>query len=294
MIEPSYHEKFGEYKVDTGSFTKHNWKSAESREAWSEWFESIPRAKGHVEWRSVLDPDTDRKAAIIHVNNINREQWLQRISEHDLHYRPIRFNRPYDGYAHEFTPADPQDPERVTYAVIAEDPDIADKMEEAETEMQGRERHDTVGELLGFPECCRNFFYEDWVNGCRDPMYEISCNTPSAEMVDDDPNHVHVMDPNTGTNIMWRYFGISYITHMPCSWECEESIEIARERYRIMKETGFGDEADRLNEWLEQPFVWSGYHGMAHIQNTHATCNVNSSNYLDEKRVIWRGDYEVQ
>jgi len=92
------------------------------------------------------------------------------------------YSEPYGGFAHEFSPTDKNDLERITYSVIAENPDIADKMEEAENEMQGHERHDTVGELLGFPDCCREFFNKDWLDGSiRDPMYEISCNTPSAE-----------------------------------------------------------------------------------------------------------------
>ncbi len=80
---------------------------------------------------------------------------------------------------------------------------------------------------------------------------------------------------------------------MPCSWECEESAEIARQRYRIMKENGYEQEADWINQWLSQSMVWSGYHGQAHIQNSHCTAKVNSSCYLDEKVVKWKGDYEV-
>lgn len=294
-VEPTYHDDFGEHKIDTGSYTALNWKTARSRDSWAEKFSEMAQAKTEAEWRSVIDDETDRKAAIIHINNHNREKWLQRIGEHDLHYRDIRYSEPYGGFAHEFSPTTQDDLERITYSVIAEDSDVADKMEEAETEMGGHERHDVVGELLGFPECCRNFFNEDWLDGSiRDPIYEISCNTPSTEMVDDDSNEIIVKNPNVGTNIMWRYYGISFITHLPCSWECEESIEIARQRYRIMKENGYEEEANLIHEWIKQPMVWSGYHGQAHIQNHHMTGKVNSSCYLNEKNITWREDYEVQ
>lgn len=293
-VTPHYHDSFGDYKIDTGSYTSLNWKSPTSRDAWSEWFNRMSHAKSEAEWRSVLDSETDRKAAIIHINNHNREDWLERVGENDLHYREIRYSEPYGGFAHEFSPTDKSDPNRITYSVIAENADIADKMKEAELEMGGAERHDVVGELLGFPKCCRNFFANDWMEeGIRDPMYEISCNTESSEKIDDNPNKIIVKDPNVGTNIMWRYFGISYITHMPCSWECEDSIELARNRYRIMSENGYGEEADRINEWLQQPFDWSGYHGQAHIQNAHVTSKVNSSCYLDEKLVKWKEDFPV-
>lgn len=293
-VEPHYHEHFGDYKIDTGSYTALNWKTPRSRDSWADVFNKMGQAKAEAEWLSVLDDETDRKCAIIHIDNNNREKWLRRVGKHGLHFRDIRFSEPYGGFAHEFSPTSANDPERITYSVIAPNSDIADKVEEAETELSGVEKHNTVGKFLGFPECCRNFFMEDWVNNSiRDPMYEISCNTPSAEMVDDDPNEIIVKEPNDGTNILWRYFGISYLTHMPCSWECEKSVELARNRYRIMSENGYQDEAQLINKWLQQPHTWSGYHGQAHIQNPHVTSKVNSSCYLDEKNVTWKEDYEV-
>lgn len=293
-VKPQYHGHFGDYKVDTGSYTSLNWKTPRSRDSWADKIDRMAQAKSEAEWRSVMDDETDRKAAIIHINNRNREKWMRRISEHDLHYRDIRYSEPYGGFAHEFSPTSKEDPNRITYSVIAEDPDIADKMEEAENEMQGHERHDKVGELLGFPECCRNFFLEGWIDASiRDPMYEISCNTESAEAIDGDNSNILVKNPNDGTNIMWRYFGISFITHMPCSWECEHSIELARNRYRIMKENGFGEEADLIHKWISQPLTWSTLHGQAVVQNPHATSKVNSSCYLNEKKVVWKEEYDV-
>lgn len=292
-VEPSYHDEFGEYEIDTGSYTHLNWKTPRSRDAWREYISGMGQAKSAAEWMSVMDDETERKAAIIHINNYNREEWLKRVGEHDLHFRPIRYSEPYNGFAHKFSPTTENDPNRITYSVIAEDADVADKMEEAEMEMVGVDRHNVVGELLGFPECCREFFMEDWATrGIRDPMYEISCNTPSASCIDGNRNHIHVEDPNPGVNNMWRYFGISFITHMPCSWECEESIELARNRYRIMSENGYTEEAQYIHEWLDQPFTWSAYHGQANIQNMHVTAKVNSSCYLDEKRVVWKEDFE--
>jgi len=293
-VEPNYHDEFGNYDIDTGSYTAINWKTPRSRDSWANIFSKMAEARSEAEWRSVMDDETDRKAAIIHINNYNREDWLERVGDNDLHYREIRYSEPYGGFAHEFTPTDKSDLNRITYSVIAENSDIADKMKEAELEMQGHEKHDIVGELLGFPECCRQFFLDDWIdNSIRDPMYEISCNTPSSESIDGDRNKLLVKEPNDGVNIMWRYFGIGFNTHMPCSWECEESVELARNRYRVMNKNGYSDEADLIHKWISQPMKWSGYHGQAHIQNSHVTSKVNSSCYLEEKEVVWKEDYDV-
>lgn len=288
MTEPQYHPDFGEYKSELQPFTKFNWKSAQSRDAWVEPYQRMTEAKDEAEWLSVMDDNTDRKAAIIHVSHNNRDKWLQRVGENDLHYRGIRYSAPYDGFSHEFIPAQENDPERITYAVIAENSDIADQMEEAELEKSGYERHTKVGKLLGFPECCRDFFYENFVeNGIRDPMYEVACNSGNASCIEDNCNHIRIEDPNPGNNILWRYFGLSYITHFPCSWDCENSLEVARDRYRVMAENGYEEAADHLNEWLRQPFEWSGYHGIAHIESDHVTASSNTSNYLDEKQIVW-------
>ncbi|MFB6236946.1 MAG: hypothetical protein ABEH81_01110 [Halopenitus sp.] len=241
-----------------------------------------------------MDDQTDRKAAIIHVNNYNREQWIKRVGEHGLSYRDIRYSEPYEGFSHKHFPTDINDPERITYAVIAESDDIADKMEEAELEFDEDEKHNTVGELLGFPDCCRDFFDQEWLNGRIDPMYEITCNSGNAKRVESEfGDTILVEDPNPGACVMWRYFGLSFITHLPCSWDCEHAIDVGRERYRVMKEAGYEDAADAMYQWLSLPFQWSGYHGIADIKNRYVTGCSQTSSYWEKKTIKWGGDHEA-
>lgn len=268
-------------------FTKSNWKTVESREAWRDILSRAQQGMREAEWRSVLDGETDRRAAIIHIDNYNREQWLRRISQNDLAYRDVMFSQSNDGYSHKFKAASPNDPTRQTYSVIATNDDIADQMEESILG-SGREHDDRIGRFLGFPECCRRFFYDQWhEKGNIDPIYEITCNTDSVEMVDGNPEHLRVVDPSPGANVMWRYFGFSFITHLPCSWDCEESIEIARNRYRIMAENGYKDAADALTQWLSLPSTWSGLHSQALVKNEHFIGKSKTSLYPNKKRVIW-------
>lgn len=290
-VKPTYADNTPDYDIELDGFEKFNWKSTRSKEEWENVIADMRRVNWEAEWRSVMDDETDRQAAIIHVNNHNREQWLRRIGDHDLVYRDIRYSESYQGFSHVHKPTDKSDPERVTYSVIAENEDVADKMYEAETEMGGDERHQVVGELLGFPQCCRDFFADVWLGeGQIDPLYEISCNTPSAETIDGDRENVLVKDPNPGINALWRYFGLYFITHLPCSWECERSVDIARNRYRIASEVD--DElhhaADMLAEWLKEPAKWTGYHRIANIRNKFATSASGTDNYWDKKRVVWR------
>lgn len=293
-VEPEYVEEPPESRVELDPFARYNWKTVESKESWDEVLDRAAAAKSAAEWRSMLSDDTDRKAAIIHVNNYNREKWLKRVGKYGLEYRDIRYSEPYDGYAHKFHDTDIHDPERNTYAVIAQNADVADKMEEAELELGGHERHDTVGEMLGFPECCRNHFNDIWVDnydrGLTDPMYEAACNTPSAEIVTDSEN-IRLTSPKAYTNTMWRYFGWAFITHLPCSFECEESAKIGKQRHEIMKEAGYGDTANKLYTWLDQPFVWDGLHSIANIRNKHVTATAGTSSYWSKKRIEWRREH---
>lgn len=291
-VEPSYLDVDHEPVRIKEPFTKRNWKSTTSRDAWDTLHSRMSAAKSEAEWRSVIDEETDRKAAIIHVNNHNRDVWLERVAKHDLFYRPIRYTAPYDGYSHKHMPVDRTDPERVTYAAIALEEEHVETFEHAETGNPDRVDHEAIGELLGFPKCCRRFFDEVWVKGRKlDPIYEIACNSGNAEAVDGDPNHILIKDPNPGANVMWRYTGLSFLTHLPCSWDCEDSIEVARHRYRVMCNHGYQDAADGLVEWLSQPHEWTGHKAICEVRNQHAMVCSHTTSYWQKKTVTWGGPH---
>lgn len=286
-----------ENKVRPNGFTKSNWKSAKYRDEWKEFFHRMGKAKSEAEWRSVMSDKTERKAAIIHVNNSNREKWIKRVGEHDLHFRPIRYTRSYEGFAHEFKGTDANDPNRVTYSVIAENPDVADAMEEAELEKSGFERHNLVGKLLGFPEASRKWFWDNWgtegsTSEWTDPMYEIAANSDSAEAIDGDRENIRITDPDPYNNILYRYWGVSFVTHMPHSFDCEKSAKIGKARGEIMAEAGYKDVANAMYRWLNQPMVWEAENGIAHVRNGAWIGSANTSGYWSKKRIVWGEEHE--
>lgn len=274
-------------------FTKTNWKTKQARDEWSDMFYRMARAKDAAEWLSVSDDRSDRKAAIIHVRNSNREEWLERISDIGLVFRAIRYSEPYDGFSHVTRTTSKKDPERITYSVIAQNKDIADKFVEAETEMSGEDRHHTVGEFLAFPKCCRDFFMDVWVDQFQiDPLYEIACNSSCSEPIDGDPENILLRDPEPWANIFWRYFGVSFITHLPCSVDCEDSYKVAKTRGEIMADNGYREEANKLWEWLREPFIWTGHNALAHIRNRYIIGSSGTSEYWSKKRVVWGQEHE--
>jgi hypothetical protein len=281
-----------EDKVRPSGFTKTNWKTIEAKRKWKELLKQMAHAKSEAEWRSVMSDKTDRKAAIIHIKNQNREKWLKRIGEHDLHFRPIRYTKSYEGFAHEHTGTAENDPDRMTYSVIAQNADVADQMEHAEKKKGGFERHNEVGKLLGFPKCDRDWFWDNWgtdatTDGWTDPMYEIAANSDSAEAIDGDRENVLITDPNPLNNILYRYWGMSFITHMPHAFDCKHSAEIGKARGEIMAESGLQDVANAMHTWLDQPMVWEGHLGIAHVKNDAWIGSANSSGYWSKKRIVW-------
>lgn len=279
----------------TDPFVKTNWKTVESREAWQHLFQQVGAAKVEAEWRSVMYDETDRKAAIIHVNNNNREKWLRRLGQHDLVYRDLLYTESYEGFSHKHLPTDISNPHRDTYAVVAQNEDIADQMDEATNELTGVEKHEQKGRLLGFPKCCRDFFHDVWLGeDMIDPLYEVACNTDGVEMVDGDPEHLLIPEDVTlaGSNPMWKYFGLTFTTHIPCSFNCEATNEIARQRYRIMVDAGYKRVADMLAQWLELPGTWSGLHSQALVKNEHIIGKSKTSIYPNKKRIIYKREHE--
>jgi len=290
-IEPTHSDYALSVSLDPFSNTV--WKSPAARDHYGDLLRRAAAGKADAEWRSVADSDTDRKAAIVHVDHRTRDDWLQRVGEHDLAYRHIRDTAPYGGFAHSFSPVEGDDPERVSYAAVAETEDVADKMYEAEIERSGWEKHNLVGELLGFPECCREHFYDWFIDaGVRDPVYETACNSPSAEAVDGDHNHVRVPEAEPAVSPLFRYFGYSFVTHIPCSLECEGSLEVARDRYRLMAEHGYHDAADALHEWLSLPAEWTSYKRIAEVRNRHYSGAALGSAHVDKKTITFLDEHE--
>lgn len=295
-IKPKYHEDKDDLEpVVLEPFKNFNWKTEDARDSWKDAMQKVREAKDEAEWRSVMDSRTGRKVAIIHVNNYNREEWLRRVGEHGLFYRDIRYSEPYNGFSHKHFPTDIHNMNRITYAVISQDEDVAEEVKEAEMSNDREHLHDVVGKNLGFPDCCREHFLENWnpETGDIDPMYEISCNSGNAKAMDGDREKILIENPNPGANIMWRYFGYSFITHIPCSWDCEESIDIARERYRIMSENGYGDAADALTAWLSEPHTWDGLHGIARVRNRYGVGSAGTSSYWNKKTIVWGEEHDA-
>jgi hypothetical protein len=103
----------------------------------------------------------------------------------------------------------------------------------------------TIGQLLGFPSCCVEFFQRTWAAGVKETVHAMG-------------------DPNgpVECNILGRWLGIRWVTHLPCSFACEASRQVGLSfRSIVDRET-----AATVDEVLSWPVEWNALHGMAEIK----------------------------
>lgn len=128
-----------------------------------------------------------------------------------------------------------------------------------------------IGELLGYPACCRKFFQRYWVE-------DRWIDTTSCMIgVEDKIEPVN--------NILLRWLGLRFVSHLPCSFTCEKTRQIGEANYKLACEAGHEREASQLKEILSWPIEWSSLHGIAIITTPYFKLAVRTDS-LPVKKVI--------
>jgi len=129
--------------------------------------------------------------------------------------------------------------------------------------------HHTIGRLLGYPECCIEFFVENWEEGIYDPMVQMAENSgvePVEEYSDYRHRYVYDVQGEAILNPLLRYWGVRILSHIPCSSTCEESVEVANKRLDLMEE--LDSETKRwVVELLSLTTEWDVRFGAANVVN---------------------------
>jgi hypothetical protein len=113
----------------------------------------------------------------------------------------------------------------------------------------GRSDNDTIGRLLGYPDCCRAFFERVWVGErWMDTTYPMSETSPAR----------------VGINPLWRWHGVRSVSHLPCAFDCQPSIHLGDRALDVMA-VKWPEEAVWMREILSWPVKWTALHGIAEI-----------------------------
>jgi hypothetical protein len=129
------------------------------------------------------------------------------------------------------------------YIYISKDKELCEKARQYDAE----ENNIKLGELLGFPKCCTEFFDKNHNFGNPDIIRDITQNTDFEYENEATPFYI---------NYVARYFGYSIISHFPCSWKCQASISLAKKYLECISEY-FPEQGKEFVGMLKKPVLYS-------------------------------------
>lgn len=142
-----------------------------------------------------------------------------------------------------------------------------------------------AGRLLGYPECCIRFNQQNRVEqGIVDPTWQMACCVVSSEA------RKVTLKSVPETNVLWRWIGVRAIPHLPCSFECIRSIDLARAILDVGGHEGCLEEmTSLLKVVLSWPIEWSCLHGIAEIKTPVMKICTNSEPTAEKYIVQLKG-----
>lgn len=133
---------------------------------------------------------------------------------------------------------------------------------------------DAIGGWLGYPDCCREFFKKAWANL---NLIDVT----HAQLGEKDELEVGPVPLNP----LLRWIGVRPVFHLPCSFDCQPSVEIAKTLGDLAGELGSKEVQQKKEELLAAPVEWSSNHGIGQVLHPHFRI-VFSSDWTPKPRVL--------
>jgi hypothetical protein len=243
-------------------FVRIAWASPEARAAWEPRIAEASRAREVIERLTVASGL--RQVALQSVAPEDLVAFSQGLAEHGLVAVPIsREGAVEGGYGSAAQPVTPGS--AWTYRVaIGRTPEAVGALQKA----WGKD-DDRVGQLLGYPECCRMFFQRVW---CEEGWFD-----PTARMAEGAP------DGPAECNILLRWIGVRAVSHLPCSFDCDASQRVGHNNLWMAETQGYRGAAAWTRELLSWPLRWSSLHGIAEITTPCFRLSVSSDALAQEE-----------
>lgn len=256
------------HDVNVHPFTRTVWHGPEHKQKWEPIFRRAATLNHRVEYEMVKRGH--RLAATLHLTPSNFDSEIERIQKDGLVWLPLVRTKRYQGFSHRHFPTSPDDPNSSVYGVLAQDMAAAKRFKEASESTPVD--HETIGELLGFPKCCIQFFNDVWARGFYDPIWQAAERSKGVRYSSD--RYAHVEGSILCSQIQ-RYTGHRVTSHLPCSFTCEATMEIGQVWWDVGVEIDPEAAADLLRI-LALKQHWSVLHGIAVIETPYFTTWTNS------------------
>jgi hypothetical protein len=258
-------------------FARVVWASKEVEEEWAPKVQLAARAYARLEFESVIHGL--RACTTAHAVPENLVSFTQFYAKKGLMYHPLKHVGSYSGFAHTHQPVLPGRPSS-WFGVVARKPEDAYAFAHASALTEDTKDspidHDTIGALLGYPECCRKFFTEVWGAGYVDPVWQQAENCEGPYIAKRE-EHLIQMDASTPweTSPLLRYMGIRIVPQIPCSHDCKHSMAIAKDWIDLGRELKI-EGMDEIEQFLRMPVEWDCLKGIAYVSTPIFKLETNS------------------
>jgi hypothetical protein len=150
---------------------------------------------------------------------------------------------------------------------------------------------ESIGELLGYPACCRRFFGHVCVTQrCIDTVWAMSGPEPRFNGGTDGLTvSGRIVDGPVASNIMLQSLGIRAIPHCPCSFGCSRTAQLATDMADVATAIGYQEEYRWLSSILSWPAEWSALHGIAEIRTPVVKICTPTDSTAGKYIVRWTG-----
>ncbi len=252
------------------------WNDPDAEDEWGVYMQRARGLSDKLEYEMVKRKL--RECATMHVRPQNYDEQIEKLMQDGLVWLPIRRTQVYSGFSHQHFPVRHLDENSMVYGVLSHSLEGAREFRRASENKD----HMTMGELLGYPGCCSKFFTEVWPEYI-DPMYQIAENSEFEQV---DERHIKLPEIHMFNQRMLRYVNLNLGTNFPCSLNCEESIEIGKDWYRLAQDVD-PKEIEALEKILSLSGSWGVLYGIAIITTEPFTVVANSAPTAEKWIVEW-------
>ncbi len=241
-------------------FSRMSWTGDAAREVWEPRLRQIFKAWMEIEPLAVVDGI--RRCSLTMVGAEQLPRMAMRYAGHGFNALPLSIQT-LSGYSYSNQETAPTAGQPFLYRVVLGTPADVSSFKAAWDACD----QEAIGSLLGYPDCCREFFHDVWVeHGLRDttwPMAVRSLSDLGGCTIDGRTAQVHGPPE---CNILWRWMGVRAVSHLPCSFGCRASLDVGRRLLELGRGAGYEQEVDWILEILSWPTEWSCLHGIAEIK----------------------------
>ena len=269
---------------DMPPFARTQWTSEKAHSAWNSRLHQAASAYGQLEWETIRAGV--RECTTTHVNPDNMGHDARIWANRGLTLLPYQRVGSYSGFAHRHPPVEEGRPWS-WYSIVGRTIEAAESFAHASDIGD----HEAIGDLLGYPTCCQQFFNRVWGAGYIDPIWQAAERTRKDCINKETPSHILIKRHAALTLFEgMRYIGIRLAPHLTCSLSCMPSVKMVRDWIKIGNEANIAGLTD-LVRFFEMPVRWSCLKGIAVIDTPLFRIVTNSMACPIEHIVDKEGDW---